>query len=96
MVGKIGMGARREIVSAATERYRVGQTGGEGRILDALCATTGWHRKHAVRALGQHEPVRSNGVEARESAAAKYGATINDALTACGRRRIGFAASGSR
>jgi hypothetical protein len=23
----------------------------KGRILDALCRTTGWHRKHAVRAL---------------------------------------------
>ena len=45
------MGARREVVSAVTERYRTAKRAEKGRILDALCATTGWHRKHAVRAL---------------------------------------------
>jgi hypothetical protein len=44
------MGARREVVSAVTERYRSAKRTEKGRILDALCATTGWHRKHAVRA----------------------------------------------
>ena len=57
MAGKISMGARREVVSAVTERYRSAKRAEKGRILDALCATTGWHRKHAVRALRQHEPV---------------------------------------
>jgi hypothetical protein len=51
------MGARREVVSAVTERYRSARREEKGRILDALCATTGWHRKHAVRALRQHETV---------------------------------------
>ena len=51
------MGARREVVSAVMERYRSAKRAEKGRILDALCATTGWHRKHAVRALRQHEPV---------------------------------------
>ena len=58
------MGARREVVSAVTERYRSAKRTEKGRILDALCATTGWHRKHAVRALRQHELVGPNGVEA--------------------------------
>jgi hypothetical protein len=44
------MGARREVVSAVTQRYRSAKRAGKGRILDELCATTGWHRKHAVRA----------------------------------------------
>jgi hypothetical protein len=57
MARKISMGARREVVSAVTERYRSAKRAEKGRILDALCATTGWHRKHAVRALRQHETV---------------------------------------
>src|SRR5260370_613801 len=59
MAGRISMGARREVVSAVTERYRSGKRSGKGRILDELCATTGWHRKHAVRALREHETVPS-------------------------------------
>jgi hypothetical protein len=54
MAGKISMGARREVVSAVTERYQSVKRAEKGRILDALCATTGWHRKHAVRALRRH------------------------------------------
>ena len=88
------MGARREVVSAVTERYRSAKRTEKGRILDALCATTGWHRKHAVRALRQHEPVGPNGVEAPRERSRRYGATIKDALTAlweasdrvCGKR----------
>src|SRR5580698_2769110 len=94
MVGKISMGARREVVSAVTERYRSAKRTEKGRILDALCATTGWHRKHAVRALRQHEPVGPNGVDAPRERSRRYGATIKDALTAlweasdrvCGKR----------
>jgi len=47
------MGARREVVWAVAERY--GGAAGrweKGRaILNELTATTGWHRKHARRAL---------------------------------------------
>src|SRR6202163_2709958 len=49
MAGRISMGARREVVSAVTERYRSANRMEKGRILDALCATTDWHRKYAVR-----------------------------------------------
>jgi hypothetical protein len=94
MAGKISMGARREVVSAVTERYRSAKRAEKGQILDALCATTGWHRKHAVRALRQHEPVGPHGVEAPRERRRRYGATIKDALTAlweasdrvCGKR----------
>src|ERR1700722_9272715 len=94
MAGKISMGARREVVSAVTERYRSAKRTEKGRILDALCATTGWHRKHAVRALRQQERVRPNGVEAPRERSRRYGATVKDALTAlweasdrvCGKR----------
>ena len=43
------MGARREVVWAVAERYGVAGRREKGRILDELTATTGWHRKHAVR-----------------------------------------------
>ncbi len=45
------MGARREIKAAVSERYRVAGRAEKGRMLDELCKVTGWHRKHAVRAL---------------------------------------------
>jgi hypothetical protein len=72
--GKISMGARREVVSALTERYRSTKRAAKGRILDALCATTGWHRKHAVRALRQHETVGPDGVKAPRERRRRYGA----------------------
>ena len=51
MAGQISMGARREITAVVAERYRVACRVDKGRILDELCAVTGWHRKHGVRAL---------------------------------------------
>src|SRR6201988_1209553 len=50
---------------------------GKGRILDELCAVTGWHRKHAVRALASHVGISP---EARRQRSPTYGATIRDAL----------------
>jgi len=76
------MGARREVVSAVMERYRSAERAEKGRILDALCATTGWHRKHAVRTLRQRETVGSGEVEAPRERKRRYGATIKDAMTA--------------
>jgi hypothetical protein len=55
---------------------------GKGRILDELCATTGWHRKHAVRALRQHETVTSYEVGSPRERRRRYDATTKDALTA--------------
>uniref|UniRef100_A0ABS3MVG9 Transposase n=1 Tax=Bradyrhizobium quebecense TaxID=2748629 RepID=A0ABS3MVG9_9BRAD len=82
------------VVSAATERYRSAKRGEKGRILDELCATTGWHRKHAVRALRRRETVGSGKLETTRKRRRRYGATIKDALTAlweasdrvCGKR----------
>jgi len=36
MAGKISRGARREVVSAVTERYRLAERAEKGRILDEL------------------------------------------------------------
>src|ERR1700722_16066461 len=92
MAGRISMSARREVVSAVAERYRLAKRTEKGRILDELCATTGWHRKHAVRVLRRHDT--PNGLQASRERRRKYGATTKDALTAlseasdraCGKR----------
>jgi hypothetical protein len=78
MAGKISMRAKREITSAMAERYRTGGRLKKARILDELCAVTGWHRKHAIRALsaakGQPLPAR------RRRRRRTYGASVRDAL----------------
>jgi hypothetical protein len=85
------MGARREITAAVVDRYRSAERADKGFILDELCAATGWHRKHAVRALAIHVAISP---EARRQRRPTYGATIRDALMAlwdasdriCGKR----------
>ena len=85
------MGARREITVAVAERYRVALRADKGRILDELCAVTGWHRKHAVRALAGPPAIEPDEPRRREPT---YGAIIKDALVAlweasdriCGKR----------
>ena len=85
------MGARREITAAVVDRYRSAGRVDKGRILDELCAVTGWHRKHTVRALAIHVAISP---EARRQRSRTYGATISDALVAlweasdriCGKR----------
>ncbi len=89
------MGARREITAAISERYRSAGWTEKGRILDELCEITGWHRKHAIRALAvckAFPPRVSPAAPLRR--APIYGATIKDALVAlweasdriCGKR----------
>jgi hypothetical protein len=94
MAGRISMGARREVLSAVAERYRSAKRAEKGRILDELCATTGWHRKHAVRALGQRKTVAPGEFVAARERSRRYGGTTKDVLTAlweasdrvCGKR----------
>lgn len=86
--------AQSEITSALAERYRSSGRFEKGRILNELCAVTGWHRKHAVRALRRRKTVGPGDVEASEERKRRYGATVKDAMTAlweasdrvCGKR----------
>jgi len=90
------MGARREVLSAVAERYWSAGRMEKGRSLDALCRTTGWHRKHAVRALRRRVIDGAVETEAPSERKRRYGATIKDALTAlweasdrvCGKRLV--------
>src|SRR5712691_5612224 len=84
------MSARRELVSTVAERYRLARRTEKGRILDELCAVTGWHRKHAVRTLR----VRPFGRTKSHTPRRIYGESVRDALIAlweasdrvCGKR----------
>src|SRR6201993_370181 len=96
MAGTISMGARREVLSAVAERYRSAGRVEKGRVLDALCRTTGWHRKHAVRALRRCVADKAVETRAPRERKRRYGLTIKDALTAlweasdrvCGKRLV--------
>ncbi|HEX3440580.1 MAG TPA: transposase family protein [Pseudolabrys sp.] len=96
MAGIISMGARREVLSAVAERYWSAGRVEKGRILDALCRTTGWHRKHAVRALRRRVVDKAVETPALRERKRRYGAAIKDALTAlweasdrvCGKRLV--------
>ena len=47
------MSQRQAVTKAIAVRYKRASQVEKGTILDELCATTGWHRNHARKALGQ-------------------------------------------
>ena len=62
------------------ERW-AGIDGGKGRILDELCATTGWHRNHARKAL--KSPTRPGVVKPRRTRPPQYRPKAVAALIFC-------------
>ena len=50
---QISTTARKELIKALRARYRSAAFGDRIRILDEFVALTGYHRKHAIRVLGQ-------------------------------------------
>jgi Integrase core domain len=84
MARRISMGARREVVWAVAERYGAAGRREKGRILDELTAMTGWHRKHAVRALSAVSVSRTGRLQPGEATPR----TVNGAAQSpTGRRR---------
>ena len=53
------METRDELLAATVGRYRVSSRPERGRILDEFAATTGYHRKHAMRLLRDRSRERS-------------------------------------
>ena len=72
---------RRAITEAAATRYQLAGKGGKSRILDELCANTGWHRNHARRAL--KAGLQPKAVTPRRARPVKYGPDVIAALTVC-------------
>lgn len=72
---------RRAITEAAAIRYQLASKRGKSRILDELCANTGWHRNHARKALAA--ALQPKIVTARPPRPVKYGPDVIAALTVC-------------
>ena len=72
---------RRAITETVATRYQLASKRGKSRILDELCANTGWHRNHARKALAA--ALRPEIVTPRSPRPAKYGSDVIVALTVC-------------
>ncbi|WP_223843945.1 hypothetical protein [Rhizobium gallicum] len=70
------MATRSELIEAITERYKVARREDKCRILDEFVAVTGYHRKHAIRALNRRE--KKSLASKRHSAL--YGEDVREAL----------------
>ena len=74
--GNVTRGSIHEYAAAVRERYRRGGKAEQGRILDAFCQATGYHRKSVVRLLGRQAVQPREPVGGRR----RYGADVATAL----------------
>ena len=72
---------RRAVTETTAIRYRLASKRGKSKILDELCATTGWHRNHARKALTA--ALQPKIVSPRSPRPTKYGPNVIAALTVC-------------
>src|SRR5246127_1449527 len=72
---------RRAVTETTAIRYSLASKRGKSRILDELCANTGWHRNHARKAL--KSALQPKIVTPRSPRPLKYGPDVIAALTVC-------------
>src|SRR6201987_4258613 len=72
---------RRASTEAPATRYQLASKRGKSRILDELCANTGWHRNHARKAL--RSALQPKIVTVRSVRPLKYEPDVIAALTVC-------------
>ncbi len=72
---------RRAVTETTAIRYSLADKRAKGIILDELCATTGWHRNHARKALTT--ALQPKLVSPRSPRPPKYGPDVIAALTVC-------------
>lgn len=75
------MGQRQAVTRTIATRYRRAGKADKGAILDELCATTGWHRNHARKALSQ--ALRPRIVRVPRARPPTYGPEVVVALRFC-------------
>ena len=72
---------RRAVTETTAVRYLRAGKRGKSRILDELCANTGWHRNHARKAL--KSALQPKVVTPRSPRPVRYGDDVIAALTVC-------------